>query len=62
MTNDGAGPAPPSRRAQPAGAVACDFLSKNNAWLMTALTFSGWNGLVMRKVGSGRTPVNSNCG
>jgi len=29
-------------------------MSKNRAWLMIAFTLSGWNGLVMRNVGSGR--------
>ena len=36
--------------------------SKNSAWLMIALTLSGWNGLVIRNVGSGRVPVSSRCG
>jgi len=36
--------------------------SKNRAWLMTAFTFSGRKGLVIRKVGSGRVPVRSRSG
>src|SRR4029079_4246133 len=36
---------------QTAGTVAA---SKNRAWAIAALTVERWNGLVMRKVGSGR--------
>src|SRR3546814_4044630 len=40
------------RPLHPAGTVAW---SKNSAWLIAALTVERWNGLVMRKVGSGRS-------
>ena len=36
--------------------------SKNSAWLIAAFTASGWNGLVIRKAGSGRSPVSSRSG
>jgi hypothetical protein len=36
--------------------------SKNSAWLIAAFTASGWNGLVIRKAGSGRSPVRSRSG
>ncbi len=35
---------------------------KNSAWLMTAETLAGWNGLAMRKAGSGRSPVRKRSG
>ena len=35
---------------------------KNKAWLMTADTFAGWNGLAIRKAGSGRSPVRKRSG
>ena len=43
-------------------ALSCARTSKNRAWLMTALTVSGRNGLVMRNVGSGRVPVRTSSG
>src|SRR5690606_32279857 len=55
-----------------AGRLGCDLgvdqaaarepSSKNSAWLISAFTISGLNGLVTRKVGSGRSPVNSRSG
>src|SRR5215467_12997842 len=36
--------------------------SKNSAWLATADTVAGWNGLAMRKAGSGRSPVRKRSG
>ena len=36
--------------------------SKNSAWLIAAFTASGWNGLVIRKAGSGRSPVSRRSG
>ena len=44
---------------QAVGTVAA---SKNKAWLIAALTVERWNGLVIRKVGSGRVPVSSRSG
>ena len=35
---------------------------KNRAWLITAETFAGWNGLAMRNAGSGRSPVREPLG
>ena len=43
-------------------AVLCDFRSKNNAWLITALTESALNGLVIRNAGSGACPVRKRSG
>ena len=42
--------------------VLCDFRSKNRAWLITALTESALNGLVMRNAGSGACPVRKRSG
>ena len=42
-----------------AGSVAG---SKNKAWAIAALTVERWNGLVIRKVGSGRSPVSRRSG
>ena len=39
-----------------------DLVSKNSAWLIIAFTMSGVNGLVIRKAGSGRSPVSSRSG
>ena len=36
--------------------------SKNSAWLTTADTVAGWNGLAIRKAGSGRSPVRKRSG
>ena len=36
--------------------------SKNRAWLATADTVAGWNGLAIRKAGSGRSPVRKRSG
>ena len=41
---------------------ACVALSKNRAWAIAAFTVERWNGLVIRKVGSGRSPVSSRSG
>ena len=35
---------------------------KNSAWPIAAFTVSGWKGLVIRKVGSGRSPVSRRSG
>jgi hypothetical protein len=35
---------------------------KNSAWLTTAETVAGWNGLAIRKAGSGRCPVRKRSG
>ena len=35
---------------------------KNSAWLATADTIAGWNGLEIRKAGSGRSPVRKRSG
>jgi len=35
---------------------------KNNAWLTTAETTASWNGLAIRKAGSGRLPVRNRSG
>src|SRR5262245_30778519 len=35
---------------------------KNSAWLTTAETVAGWNGLAIRKAGSGRCPVRNRSG
>ncbi len=43
-------------------AAAREPSSKNSAWLISAFTMSGLNGLVTRKVGSGRSPVSSRSG
>jgi len=40
----------------------CALRSKNRAWLITAETIAGWYGLVIRKAGSGRTPVKNRSG
>ena len=37
-------------------------MSKNSAWAIAAFTVERWNGLVIRKVGSGRSPVSSRSG
>ena len=37
-------------------------VSKNRAWAICAFTVERWNGLVIRKVGSGRSPVSSRSG
>ena len=37
-------------------------VSKNSAWAIAAFTVERWNGLVIRKVGSGRSPVSSRSG
>ena len=47
------------RCAQAAGTVAA---SKNKACAIAAFTVERWNGLVIRKVGSGRVPVSSRSG
>jgi len=47
---------------RPQAARIADLLSKNSAWLTVARTMSGWNGLVIRKAGSGRSPVSSRSG
>lgn len=52
---DGAG-----RSAQ--AAAVSSALEKNSAWLMTAFTVSVSNGLVIRKAGSGRSPVRRRSG
>ena len=52
-----AGSFPP--RPIQAGTVA---VSKNRAWAIAAFTVERWNGLVIRKVGSGRSPVSSRSG
>ena len=36
--------------------------SKNSAWLATAETVAGWNGLAIRNAGSGRSPVRKRSG
>ena len=48
-------------------AVACRsrgraLRPKNNAWLATAETTASWNGLAIRKAGSGRCPVRKRSG
>ena len=48
----------PQRHAA-AGTV---FWSKKSACAIAAFTVERWNGLVMRKVGSGRSPVSSRSG
>lgn len=54
------------RQAQPRltnpQAAARDFVSKKRAWLTMAFTISGTNGLVMRKAGSGFSPVSKRSG
>jgi hypothetical protein len=35
---------------------------KNSAWLATAETIAGWNGLEIRNAGSGRSPVRKRSG
>src|ERR1700690_4368513 len=35
---------------------------KNSAWLATADTIAGWNGLEIRNAGSGRSPVRKRSG
>jgi hypothetical protein len=35
---------------------------KNSAWLATAETIAGWNGLDIRNAGSGRSPVRKRSG
>ena len=55
----------PSAYLNPAGSnQAGNFArrSKNNAWLIMAFTVSGLNGLVIRNVGSGRSPVSNRSG
>ena len=53
----------PAARPQVSAAIGrFDLLSKNSAWLIIAFTMSGANGLVIRKVGSGRLPVSSRSG
>ena len=36
--------------------------AKNSAWLAMAETIAGWNGLAIRKAGSGRSPVRKRSG
>src|SRR5271166_2394225 len=36
--------------------------SKKSAWLATAETVAGWNGLAIKKAGSGRSPVRKRSG
>ena len=48
-------------------AVACRsrgraLRPKNSAWLATAETTAGWNGLAIRNAGSGRWPVRKRSG
>jgi hypothetical protein len=50
------------RQPLPYAALRFDEGWKNNAWPMAAFTVSGWNGLVIKKVGSGRSPVSSRSG
>ena len=35
---------------------------KNSAWLATAETIAGWNGLEIKNAGSGRSPVKKRSG
>ena len=48
---------PHARDQASTGRLRWAFRSKNSAWLMTAETVDGWKGLVIRNVGSGRSPV-----
>src|SRR5687768_1201177 len=50
------------RRNSRCYAAAREPSSKNSAWLISAFTMSGLNGLVTRKVGSGRSPVSNRSG
>src|SRR3546814_2175287 len=55
-----------ARRPVACGNAAAQFmralLSKNRAWLIAAFTVPSWKGLVIRQVGSGRSPVSSRSG
>lgn len=44
------------------GARLRELRWKNNAWLATADTIAGWNGLEIRNAGSGRSPVRNRSG
>ena len=70
-------PRPRGRAGGEAGVLICFFhrpytaarrslrralRSKNSAWLMTAETAEGWNGLAIKKAGSGRSPVRNRSG
>jgi len=54
--------APGCHRAAARRGVRCALRSKNRAWLITADTVAGWNGLAIRKAGSGRSPVRNRSG
>src|SRR6201994_975099 len=44
------------------GARLRELRWKNSAWLATAETIAGWNGLEIRNAGSGRSPVRKSSG
>src|SRR5581483_6344401 len=44
------------------GARLRELRWKNSAWLATADTMAGWNGLGIRNAGSGRSPVRKRSG
>ena len=44
------------------GGLLRELRWKNSAWLATAETIAGWNGLEIRNAGSGRSPVRKRSG
>src|SRR5438445_3399687 len=52
----------PDQEAAARGARLRELRWKNRAWLATAETIAGWNGLEIRNAGSGRSPVRKRSG
>src|ERR1700756_1209721 len=53
------GGATASQEAAALGARLRELRWKNSAWLATAETMAGWNGLEIKNAGSGRSPVRN---
>src|ERR1700751_6074902 len=56
------GGATASQEAAALGARLRELRWKNSAWLATAETMAGWNGLEIKNAGSGRSPVRNRSG
>src|ERR1700722_18197407 len=52
----------PNQEAAALGARLRELRWKNSAWLATAETIAGWNGLEIRNAGSGCSPVRKRAG
>ena len=52
----------PDQEAAARGARLRELRWKNRAWLATAETIAGWNGLEIKNAGSGRSPVRKRSG